>query len=205
MRTSTPRADEWAILTTFFKSLLTALAGTALGLAVTYYVLGTGLSFDELRAGPWIRWPKTGTMEIDPYAHAMLARSGRLPLGAGEGLSFSARTDSDGKPLRGRCDYVIDSPVPEARYWTLTVYSPKGALVQNKAQRYGFTSAEILRAAGGSFQIAVARDARPGNWLPLGTASNFVLVLRLYDTLVDFGVSNVDANALPRIVRGHCA
>ncbi len=192
-------------MTTLFKILLTVLAGTALGLAATYYVLGAGIRFDEIEAGPWTRWPQSGSMDIDPYAHAMLARSAEMPLGTAEGLSFFAWTDSTGAALRGRCDYVVSGPVPPTRYWTLSLYSPTGAIVDNLDKRFGFTSAEILRAADGGFQITIARDARPGNWLPVGKVARFALVLRLYDTLADFGLSNAAPTALPQIVKGHCA
>jgi hypothetical protein len=187
-----------------FKILATLIAGTLLGLAATNYLLGHGVSFDEVRAGPWTRWPKSGAMEIDPYAHAMLARSGELPLGSGEGLSFFASHDSAGAPLRAHCDYVVQGPMPPTRYWTLSLYTPKGALVDNAAKRFAFTSAEILRAGDGSFQINVSQQARPGNWLPVGNVAAFTLVLRLYDTLFDFGMAKVEAAALPQIAKGHC-
>jgi hypothetical protein len=191
-------------LATLIKSLIVVLAGTLLGLAATYYLLLGGVSFDEVKAGPWTRWPKSGSMEIDPYAHAMLARSGQLPLGTAEGLSFYARSDSAGEPLRARCDYVVSGPLPPTRYWTLSLYTPTGSLVDNAAKRFDFTSAEILRGADGGFTIAVSRQARPGNWLPIGNVRAFALVLRLYDTLFDFGMSKVEANALPQIAKGHC-
>ncbi len=187
-----------------FKFLATLLTGTLLGLAATYYLLVGGVSFDEVKAGPWKRWPKSGSMDIDPYAHAMLARSGQLPLGTAEGLSFFAWNDSAGEPLRAGCDYMVRGPVPPTRYWTLSLYAPTGSLVDNPAKRFDFTSAEILRAADGGFEIAVSRHARPGNWLPIGDVSAFALVLRLYDTLFDFGMSKVEATALPQIAKGHC-
>lgn len=186
------------------KLLATALAGTFLGLVATYYVLNAGVSFDEVKAGPWTRWPKSGALDVDPYAHAMLARSGRLPLGAGEGLGFFAWRDSKGAILRARCDYVVKGPIPTTRYWTLSLYTPRGALVDNAAKRFDFTSSEILRAADGSFEITVSRHARPGNWLPVGNVPSFSLVLRLYDTLFDFSMAKVEAAALPQIVRGQC-
>jgi len=191
-------------LATLLKFLVIGLLGSLLGLAVTYYSLVRGASFDEVQAGAWTRWPKNGSMEIDPYARAMLARSGQLPLGTAEGLSFFAWKDSAGDALRAQCDYVVSGPVPPTRYWTLSLYSPSGSLVDNPAKRFDFTSAEILRAGDGSFQIAVSRNARPGNWLPVGNVPRFTLVLRLYDTLFDFGTAKVEASALPKIVRGHC-
>ncbi|QXX73502.1 hypothetical protein MHY1_00298 [Methylovirgula sp. HY1] len=206
IRRSRERRDrECAALTPLFKSLLAVLAGTALGLAATYYILGAGMRFDEVKAGPWTRWSKSGAMDIDPYAHAMLARSGEMPLGSAEGSSFFAWTDNAGAALRGRCDYVLSGSVPSTRYWTLSLYSPTGAIIDNLDKRFGFTSAEILRAADGSFEITISREARPGNWLQVGNVAHFALVLRLYDTLVDFGLSNTAPKALPQIVKGHCA
>ncbi|WP_297300476.1 DUF1214 domain-containing protein [uncultured Methylovirgula sp.] len=190
---------------TIIKFLLTALAGIILGFLVTTRVLDRGLSFDAAQAGPWRGQPKSGTMDIDPYANARIARTAELPLGSAEGLSFVARNDSDGAPLRPECDYIVSGSVPPTRYWTLTLVSPKGFLIANKAQRFGFTSAEVVRAENGTFAIVVARDARAGNWLPVGDAKSFALMLRLYDTLLDFGTTKVGANALPKITRGRCA
>lgn len=189
---------------TLFKFLVVVLAGTALGLALTYEALQRGLSFAVVQAGPWKSLPKSGSLDIDPYASAKLAQSGELPLGSAEGLSFVARTDSTGAALQPRCDYAVSGSVPPARYWTLTLVSPSGFLVDNPAGRFGFTSAEIVRAADGTFDITVARHARPGNWLPLGSTQPFVLMLRLYDTLLDFGLAKLDAGAMPKIVKGRC-
>jgi hypothetical protein len=52
--------------------------------------------------------------------------------------------------------------------------------------------------------IAVSREARAGNWLPLGEAPHFALVLRLYDTAVSGSGSVLEAAALPRIQRERC-
>jgi len=192
-------------LTLLVKFLLTLVAGTLLGLGLTYYVVRAGVSFDETRAGPWIRWPRAGSMDIDPYAHARLARTAQLPLGTAEGLNFFAWRDSAGGPLSAACDYVVKGPVPPTRFWTLTLYSTTGALADNPAKRYGFTSAEILRSsANDNIEIAVSRHARAGNWLPIGNVPAFALVLRLYDTLFDFGMAKVEAAALPQITKVHC-
>lgn len=189
---------------TLAKFIVVVLLGIALGLATTYQVLRHGLTFDAVQAGPWTSMPKSGSLDIDPYDRAILAHTGALPLGNAEGLSFVARTDSSGAAFRPRCDYVVSGSVPPARYWTLSLVTPSGSLIDNPAKRYGFTSAEILRASDGTFAITVARQARPGNWLPAGDVKAYILMLRLYDTLLDFGTSKVDASALPKIIRGAC-
>jgi hypothetical protein len=164
----------------FFALLIAA----ATGLGATWFALTRGTAFGAISIGAWTAWPKTGTADIDPYARAAIARRGELPVGSGDGIAFYARTDDSGRNLDGRCEVVLSGVTPPARFWTLTLYDPDGRLVANSANRYGFTSQEITRFADGSFQIAVAPRARPGNWLPSGGVDRYLLVLRLYDTPV---------------------
>jgi hypothetical protein len=164
----------------FFALLIAA----ATGLGATWFALTRGTAFGAISIGAWTAWPKTGTADIDPYARAAIARRGELPVGSGDGIAFYARTDDSGRNLDGRCEVVLSGVTPPARFWTLTLYDPDGRLVANSAERYGFTSQEITRFADGSFQIAVAPRARPGNWLPSGGVDRYLLVLRLYDTPV---------------------
>jgi hypothetical protein len=192
-------------LNSLFKFALTGLAGCLLGLATTYVVLQKGAGFNQIKIGPWTIAPKNGSADIDPYARAKLARTGEIAMAHAEGLSFLARRDSDGHNLEPNCDYVVSGPMPDSRAWSLTLVTRSGALVDNPAKRYGFTSDEILRAADGTFEISIARSAHPGNWLPVATPQPFDLMLRLYDTLLDFGASKLDDKALPRITKGDCA
>ena len=50
----------------------------------------------------------------------------------------------------------------------------------------------------------VARHARPGNWLPSGKTSRFVLVLRLYDSSLTGASGTIDAKKMPVLVKGAC-
>jgi hypothetical protein len=161
-------------------------------------------AFSAVEAGPWTAWPRNGSLDVDPYSRAMLAYTGELPLGAAEGISFVARDDSMGAPLNSHCDYIVSGQTPKARYWTLTLLSPDGVPVANAARRYGFTSAEILRSPGGDFEIALSRHARAGNWLPIGDASKFMLMLRLYDPDLNIATLSLDAASLPSLIRKNC-
>src|SRR5712672_3858505 len=154
----------------------------AIGLSATWIALTRGTAYGGVTIGAWTAWPKNGTAGIDPYARAMVARSGELPVGSGDGVAFYARADDDGRLLDGRCDVALSGITPQARYWTMTLYDPEGRLVANSVQRHGFTSQEIIRQADGTFEITAAARARPGNWLPTGAIERYVLVLRLYDT-----------------------
>lgn len=183
--------------------LLVTVAGTALGLAAAALALNRGLGFGGVTAGPWTAWPKAGG-GADPYMRAMLAHSGEIPLGASEGLSFVARTDSAGRPLDPTCDYAVSGQTPQARYWTLSVSSPDGLLFANPSERSGFTSTELLRDASGAFLITLSRRARPGNWLPLAEHDPFILSLRLYESEFSAATLAFEATNLPRIERGAC-
>jgi hypothetical protein len=153
------------------------------------------MTFGTLTIGAWTAWPRTGTQDIDPYARAAIARSGELPTGSGDGVTFLARADDSGRVLDGRCDVVLSGTTPQARFWTVTLYDPAGRLVANSIDRYGFTSQEIVRRSDGSFEIVIAPKARAGNWLPTGGIERYVLTLRLYDTPV--GVATRAAREAP--------
>jgi hypothetical protein len=189
----------------FFASCFTFILAAAIGLGATWLTLNRGVAFGALTIGAWTAWPKSGSIDIDPYARAKIARSGELPTGTGDGVSFYARTDDVGNVLDGRCSFVIGGMTPAARYWTLTLYDPQGRLIANTIDRHGFTSAEIVRSNDGRFAIDVAPRARPGNWLPTGGVERFVLVLRLYDTPIGVTVRTTKEGPMPAVTRKGCA
>jgi hypothetical protein len=176
-------------------SLFALAVAAIVGLGATYLALTRGATFSALTIGSWSAWPKTGTVDAEPYARATIARTGQLPIALGDGVSFTAQTDDSGKLLDGRCDVVLSGVTPAARFWTLTLYNSTGELVANSVNRYGYTSQEIVRHADGSFEIAVAPRANSGNWLPTGGVERYALVLRFYDTAV--GVSTKAGRELP--------
>ena len=108
------------------------------------------------------------------------------------------------RALDGRCVVTLSGITPAARFWTLTLYDPDGRLVPNAADRYGFTSQEIARNADGSFEIAIAPRARPGNWLPTGGIDRYVVVLRLYDTPVGVATRTAKDAPMPAVTQGSC-
>jgi hypothetical protein len=180
------------------------IAGLSLGLLATALSLGSGYGFGPLRAGAWTAWPSVGRADIDPYARAVISRTGEAPLGRDQGLAFIATVDSSGAPLDGACEYRISDPLPAARFWTLSLATPEGALIDNPSGRFGFSSVDILRREGGAFDVAVARNVRAGNWLSPGEARRFVLMLRLYDTPLDAD-AHAAAETFPKITKVKCA
>lgn len=176
-------------------TLFALVVAAAVGLGATYFALTRGAAFSPLTIGSWTAWPKTGTVDADPYAQASIARSGRLPTALGDGVAFTSSTDDKGRVLDGRCTVVLSGVTPPARFWTLTLYNLDGELVANSLNRFGFTSQEIVRHADGSFEIVMAPRANPGNWLPTGGIERYQLLLRLYDTAV--GVSTKAGREVP--------
>jgi len=162
--------------------LLSFIVAAGIGLGSTWYALTQNISFGALELGAWKGYPRNGTVGIDPYARAVIARNGELPVGSGDGVAFTAAADDAGRPLDGRCDVVVRGTTPPARYFTLTLYTPSGQLVADSLDRHGFTSQELVRDASGEFEITVSPRARPGNWLPTGGIDSYILMLRFYDT-----------------------
>ncbi|EFI51543.1 MAG: DUF1214 domain-containing protein [Bradyrhizobiaceae bacterium] len=188
-----------------FVLILTMAIATVVGLGLTWNTATRGVEIGTLTIGPWTARPRVGTSDIDPYARATVARSGELPIGAGDGITFRATADNAGKKLDGRCDVVVSGVTPPARFWTLTVYDTKGKLVANTLQRYGFTSQEVVRASDGSFTVRIAPRARSGNWLPTGGISRYQLLLRLYDTPVGVATRSQKDAPLPSITMEGCS
>jgi hypothetical protein len=188
-----------------FGSCFALMLAAAIGLGATWLTLTRGVAFGSLTIGAWTAWPKNGSVGIDPYARATLARTGQLPVGTGDGVAFYARADDAGNRFDGRCTFTISGLTPAARYWTLTLYDPRGRLVANTIDRHDFTSEEIARDADGQFAINVGPRARPGNWLPTGGIERFILVLRLYDTPIGVATRTTKEGPMPAIMRKGCS
>jgi len=192
-------------MTELVKAFLAAAVSLAIGLAITERLLRDGGPFDVVRIGAWNIATRAGAADADPYTRASLQRSGEIPLALGEGLQLIARDDDQGRPLDPRCVYGVGPRAPSARYWTLELVDLDGFPVDNPAQRSVFRSSEILRAADGSFSIWISAMAHPGNWLPIGAARPFALVLRLYDSPISLTSGGIEDTNAPRISREACA
>jgi hypothetical protein len=188
-----------------FITLSSLLIATVVGLGATWVTSTRGVNVGTITIGAWTARPKTGTSDIDPYSRASIARSGELPIGTGDGVTFSTTKDDAQRRLDGRCDVLVKGVTPAARFWTLTIYDMKGQLVANALQRYGFTSQEIVRESDGSFQIRISSRSRAGNWLPTAGLDHYILVLRLYDTPVGVGTRTQKDAPMPSITTVGCS
>lgn len=187
-----------------FLTLLALVIAAGVGLGLTWTTATRGVDLNTLTIGAWTARPRSGSSEIDPYARASVARSGELPIGTGDGITFTATTDDGKKLLDGRCDVIISGVTPPARFWTLSLYDTKGRLVANTLDRYGFTSQEVVRSADGTFEIRIAARARAGNWLPTSAIDRYVLMLRLYDTPVGVATRSQKDAPMPAVTTLGC-
>lgn len=61
----------------------------------------------------------------------------------------------------------------------------------------------LLRAPDGSFEIALSRSPKAGNWISPDDAQRYRVIVRLYDTTARL-VTALTTLTMPRIVRERC-
>ena len=175
------------------------------GAGTAWYMIEAGSRLSTRSFGPWLTWPAAGRPDADPYTRAHTARNGLLPLTSTLELTFRAKTDSSGGRLASACDYAIVMDEFEPAWWGLAVFDDKGKLIANAADRHGFTSSTAMREPDGRRVIALARDARPGNWLPSGRSNRIILVLTVQDSAWAAAIHEGGApKSMPEIVRTGC-
>lgn len=175
------------------------------GLGTAWYMIEAGSRFSTRTFGPWTTWTAAGRPDADPYTRAHTTRNALLPVSSTLELTFHAKSDSSGARLNSVCDYVVVVQNPEPAWWSLAVFDGQGRLIQSNAERHAFNNTTVMREPDGRMAITVARDARPGNWLPSGRSGRIVLVLTVQDA--GFAATVHDGGApksLPEIQRTSC-
>jgi len=181
------------------------LVGLSLATWGTRFAIEKNYGSNTVHVGPWSALPFVGGRKVDPYTKANLAVSGKLPLGAAEGLSFTAITDSKGDVLRRNCNYSISGSTPLSRLWTLVIYDLSGNQINSNDQRVsGIFSGALIRFPDSSFLIKLADFPQSGNWIPLSGAGKFKLVLRLYDTSITSNIGVIKPD-MPEIKLEGCS
>ncbi|SFT48667.1 hypothetical protein SAMN05444141_101809 [Pseudovibrio denitrificans] len=184
----------------FLFSILIALV---VGIGSAYLSLNRGSPFSALESGVWVAHPHAGTVDSDPYSTAIFARTGRVPLGSGEGIAFYAAFDDSGRALDPQCNYRIAGRVPATRLWTITALNNALELLATDAGRASLHSHGILTDHTGAFAIQVSPEARPGNWLPTGGSNGLVFAMRLYDIPYTTG-AGLSAPVMPAVELVSC-
>jgi len=186
-------------------NLVFALAiALVVGLGGTWYALTYEKGVETVTSGPWRAVIEIGTVAPNPYARAILARTGAIPMLATESITFRTLTDSRGEPLRGACIYRLRGGLIDARWWTLTVTDDQGREPARNPASHAATSVGVIRDQDDQFEIILSPTARPGNWLSTGGMANVALALRLYDTPLYVNGSLYEV-VLPSITRERCS
>ena len=144
-------------------------------------MMEAGSRLSTRSSGPWTTWSAAGRLDADPYTRAHTIRNELLPLASTLELTFRAKADSRGGRLHAGCEYVIVMDTFDGAWWSLAAFDSQGRLIQNAAERYAFSKDSAMLEPDGRAIITLARDARPGNWLPTGSVSRVNLVLTVQD------------------------
>jgi len=183
---------------------ITVLAGLSLAGWSAKYVLDNNYGANIVQVGPWSALPFVGGKKVDPYTKSVIAVSGKIPLGAAEGLTFTATNDNDGNELRRNCSYTVSGDTPLSRLWTLVAYDLSGQELRHENdKKSGIFSGALLRFPNSSFKITLDNFPQAGNWMPLSGEGPYKLILRLYDTPIISDIGVIEPN-MPAIKLGAC-
>lgn len=174
------------------------------GLGSAWYMIEAGSRLSTRSNGPWVTWSAAGRPDADPYTRAHMVRDQLLPLSSTLELSYRAKTDSTGGRLHSGCDYTIVMSGFDGTWWSLAAFDTQGWVIANPAERHAFNRDTVMREPDGSAIVSMARDARSGNWLPIGSG-RFTLVLSIQDPALAARVYDSGASKpLPEIKRTAC-
>jgi hypothetical protein len=171
-------ADILALVTRFAVFIAIALVG---GIGSAWVMIHSGSRLTTTTQGVWLSWPTAGRPDTDPYTRAHNVRLGLLPYNPSLALTYHARNDDEGGRIHSSCDYRVTMDGLDAAWWSLAVFDDAGKVIRNPAQRYAYNAATIVREIDGKADVVLARDARPGNWLPTAGAGNITLALIVQD------------------------
>lgn len=201
------KATAYSAATTLGRAGLFVALAVFGGIGTSWYMSTNASMLTTEAYGPWVTWVSAGRQDADPYTRARFARLGSLPINSASALTLEALTDNTGQRLHSACEYVIEGRMPEAQWWSIAVYTDRGQLIANPAERHTFNSSTIAPNPDGSILVALARDARPGNWLPTGGGGRLAVILTVHQSVQQAGAGPrvVDQSiTLPTIRRIEC-
>lgn len=174
------------------------------GSALAVQQVRGGLNDGMIAVGPWQTGKSFGTVDASTLTRAKVALSGLLALPSTEAMYFTAQTDSDGRPLDGRCNYVVHGGKLDGRWWSVTLYEGEGWLVKNAAERWSVPASSVEIDEAGRWSFVVSPTTHSGTWLPTGSVPAFDLTLRLYHPS-PMTIKSPETAQLPSIERKGCA
>lgn len=184
-------------------------------------ILGAGIAISELRSstksvdfmewnGPWRVNP---SMDLkNNKQRALISLVGLFALRESEVLYYTATVDSNGDPLNSEYDYKLVGSVPEARYWSYTLYGRDDFLIPNPDKTYGFNAStiayepidslnpEMSHVKANTYEMFISKDKKEKNWLPSGDNEQLSITLRMYNPAPEV-YKNLTRIPLPEIIR----
>lgn len=184
----------------------------AIGVALYFSAVAVGLgsAWWVLKKAPWMSttvsvgaWKanmRAGSPDADMYTRASIALNALLALGRDETMYFIAAQDSDGKPLRSQCTYLIEGTPPQARWWSITAYADDLFLFDAPNRHYSLNGSTAVLNAQGQF-VMTTGPAPQGDtfWLPTPGNRGVLLTLRLYNP--EPGLQAAPASLVPPTIR----
>lgn len=192
------------MLRSFLLTVTTLAIALGGGAGSVWLALDRDFEFGTITIGSWKAFATRGTPQADPYSQARFSREADLALGTAEGLTFIARQDDSGAPLRLQCAYRIAGPLPPARFWTLHARDEAGKVIRRAGSRApALHSYAMLREGDNTVATTVSRHPSPDNWLAVEGSGDFILVMTFYDTAMASG-SRITEIELPQITQTGC-
>jgi hypothetical protein len=191
--------------------LLTVSLAIATGVGSALYLAGwlplnpPGL-FRAIELNHWTSDPAIGSTTADPYTRAFVARRGLLGLRREEATYYLRAVDDEGQTLRDHCAYVIEGEVPDARWWSVTLYADDYYLARNEDGAHSIDMTRAVIDADGMWRATIQpTDPADGSfWISSRNAGRFDLIYRLYNASEAILDSPESALVTPRIVRLGC-
>ncbi|HOA49631.1 MAG TPA: DUF1214 domain-containing protein [Novosphingobium sp.] len=186
------------------KLALTIVAGLALGAgSAVWATRAKGMGGEDYSG--WSGSRVTGSPDAGPWLRAQVAFSGLLALQRSQAIYFTARTDSEGQPLREGCRYRITGGAMPGKWWSVTVYAADNYLPVNSDGALSFDATEVKPDAAGNWSALAATRPEPGlAWVSTRNAGQFDMTLRIYqpDRSAQDDFRSIP---MPRITRLDCA
>ena len=191
-----------------FLLLLTWALIVAMGVGAgsAYYLIKDDSNLGSVTVGNWQVWPMIGQAEADPYSLALRVRARSIPLGAAEGLAFTAKSIAPGQPLERACSYRLVGQIPRSRIWTLVLTDLDGTplISQDEPPKLaGVHSKNVVRQADGAVRISIGPQAKPGNWIRQTGSGPFKIILRIYDTELN-STDQFESPDMPQLIQEKC-
>lgn len=196
---------------TLIRWLITLALAVLAGLGTALYMSGwlafnpPGL-FRTIEVNGWTSDPAIGSPAAGPYTRAYVARRGLLGLRREEATYYLRMVDDAGHRLRENCAYVLEGGMPDARWWSVTLYADDYYLAQNGDNAHSIDGTRAMAGEDGLWRATIqATDPGDGSfWISSRNAGQFDLIYRLYNAGPAVLETPETALTVPRIIRMGC-